>query len=76
MMALNSASSSAKEVSIKHAVRGSRLRTSRHTVTRSPAGGHVQHGNVGIEGMDAANGILGGAGLADHIDAPGLEQVA
>ena len=78
MIAWNSASSSANDVRIRHAVRGWRradLAAGLDAVAVLQA--HVEHGDVGVEGVDPADGLGLGARLADDLDvALGLEQVA
>ena len=78
MIASNSASSSANEVSIRQATSGIRDRISRQTLDPVAVGqAHVEHGHVRPQRRDPGQRGGRGARLADHLDVRlGLEQVA
>ena len=78
MIAWNRASSSLKDVRMRHAVRGWRARMLAAgfdpVAVLEP---HVEHGDVRIESVHAGDRLGLGAGLADHRDvAFGFEEVA
>ena len=69
MIASNSASSSAYEVSMRQASSGRRERTSRQTSTPRTVGQpDVENGDVGAGGGDPVARLLGGARLADDFE--------
>ena len=78
MIASNNASSSANDVRIRHAV--SRVQRSDLAAGLDAVAvlqTDVEHGDVGVEGVHAVDGLCWVARLADHLDvALGLEQIA